>query len=154
MLGKGDPILLFNGASDIMDAWDLSFLTSLSSNHTVIVFDNRGLGNTTMGSKPYTSQQLANDASGMLDALKIPKADIMGYSLGSFITQQFTIMYPDKVHSFVLVASSCGGKDHTPSPPEFLKLEDEIVNKSLNNVSISQEEMKKLVVCFSRIWMA
>ena len=114
MLGKGDPILLFNGASDIMDAWDLSFLTSLSSNHTVIVFDNRGLGNTTMGSKPYTSQQLANDASGMLDALKIPKADIMGYSLGSFITQQFTIMYPDKVNSFVLVASSCGGKVSYP----------------------------------------
>jgi hypothetical protein len=52
MLGKGDPILLFNGASDIMDAWDPSFVTNLSSNHTVIVFDSRGLGSTTMGSKP------------------------------------------------------------------------------------------------------
>ena len=52
MLGKGDPILLYNGASDGMDAWDPSFLTSLSSNHTVIVFDTRGLGNTIMGSKP------------------------------------------------------------------------------------------------------
>ncbi len=145
MLGKGNPILLFNGASDVMDAWDPSLLRSLSSNHTVIVFDSRGLGNTTMGSKPYTSQQLANDAAGLLDVLKIPKADVMGYSLGSFIAQQFTIMYPDKVNSLVLVASSCGGKDHTPSPPEFLKLEDEIVNKSLNNVSISQEEMKELV---------
>src|SRR5919112_290004 len=49
MLGKGDPILLFNGASDVMDAWDPSFLTSLSSNHTIIAFDSRGLGNTTMG---------------------------------------------------------------------------------------------------------
>ena len=39
MFGKGDPILLFNGASDGMDAWDPSFLTGLSSNHTVIVFD-------------------------------------------------------------------------------------------------------------------
>src|SRR5215208_5894466 len=38
MLGKGDPILLFNGFSDGMDAWDLSFLKGLSSNHTVIVF--------------------------------------------------------------------------------------------------------------------
>ena len=39
MFGKGDPIILFNGASDNMDAWDPSFLTGLSSNHTVIVFD-------------------------------------------------------------------------------------------------------------------
>jgi pimeloyl-ACP methyl ester carboxylesterase len=145
MLGKGDPILLFNGASDGMDQWDPSFPRSLSSNHTVIAFDSRELGNTTIGSKPYSMQQLANDATGLLDVLKIPKADIMGYSLGSFIAQQFTMMYPDKVNSLVLVASSCGGKDHTPKPHEFIKLQSEIVNKSLNNVSISQEEMKELV---------
>jgi pimeloyl-ACP methyl ester carboxylesterase len=145
MLGKGDPILLFNGASDGMDQWDPSFPMSLSSNHTVIAFDSRGLGNTTMGSEPYTSQQLATDAAGLLDALKIPKADVMGYSLGSFIAQQLTIMYPDKVNTLTLVGSSCGGKDHTPKPPEFLKLMSEVVNKSLNNVSTSQEEMKAFV---------
>ena len=145
MLGKGDPILLYNGASDGMDAWDPSFLTSLSSNHTVIVFDTRGIANTTMGSKPYTSQQLANDAAGLLDALKIPKADVMGYSLGSWIAEQLTIMYPDKVNTLTLVGSSCGGKDHTPKPPEFLKLMSEVVNKSLNNVSTSQEEMKAFI---------
>jgi pimeloyl-ACP methyl ester carboxylesterase len=145
MLGKGDPILLFNGASDSMDAWDPSFPRILSSNHTVIAFDSRGLGNTTTGSKPYTYQQLANDSAGLLDALKIPKADVLGYSLGSYIAEQLAIMYPDKVNSLVLVGSSCGGKDHTPKPPEFLKLQSEIVNKSLNNVSISQEEMKGLV---------
>ena len=49
MLGKGDPILLYNGASDSMDQWDPSFPMSLSSNHTVIAFDSRGLGNTTTG---------------------------------------------------------------------------------------------------------
>jgi pimeloyl-ACP methyl ester carboxylesterase len=54
-------------------------------------------------------------------------------------------MYPNKVNSLVLIGSSCGGKDHIPKPPEFLKLQAEIVNKSLNNVSISQEEMKSLV---------
>jgi len=47
VFGKGNPIILFNGASDHMDAWDPSFLTGLSSNHTVIVFDQRGIGNTT-----------------------------------------------------------------------------------------------------------
>ena len=128
-----------------MDAWDPSFLTGLSSNHTVIAFDQRGIANTTIGSKPYTYQQIADDAAGLLDALKIPKADVMGYSLGSNLAQQLTMMYPDKVNRLILVASSCGGKDHTPKPPEFLELQSEIVNNSLNNVSISQEEMKSLV---------
>ena len=146
ILGKGDPILLFNGASDNMDAWDPSFLRSLSSNHTVIVFDTRGIGNTTTGSKPYSMEQLANDTAGLLDALKIQKADVFGYSLGGETAQQFTISYPEKVNRLILVASSCGGKDSIPKPPEFKKLQSEIVNKTLNNVSISQEEMKSLVV--------
>ena len=145
MFGKGEPILLFNGASDGMDAWDPSFLTGLSSNHTVIAFDQRGIANTTIGSKPYTYQQIADDAAGLLEALKIPKADVMGYSLGSYLAQQLTMMYPDKVNSLILVGSSCGGKDHTPKPPEFIKLQSDVVNKSLNNISLTAEEIKSLV---------
>jgi pimeloyl-ACP methyl ester carboxylesterase len=145
MLGRGDPILLFNGASDTMDAWDQSFLRSLSSNHTVIVFDTRGIGNTTIGSKSYIMEQLANDTAGLLDALKIKKADVLGYSLGSFAAQKFAVMHPEKVNSLILVAASCGGKDGIPKPPEFIKLQSDIVNKSLTNVSISREEMKSLV---------
>ncbi|MFZ0220850.1 MAG: alpha/beta hydrolase [Candidatus Nitrosopolaris sp.] len=144
VLGKGDPILLLNGASDGMKAWDPSLLKSLSSNQTVIVFDPRGIGNTTIGSKPYTYQQLANDTAGLMDALKLPKADVMGYSLGSYIAQQLTMMYPDKVNSLVLAGSSCGGKDHTPKPPEFIKLQSEIVNQSLNHIPVSREEMQSL----------
>jgi pimeloyl-ACP methyl ester carboxylesterase len=145
MFGKGDPIILFNGASDNMDAWDPSFLAGISSNHTVIVFDQRGIANTTIGSKPYTIEQLANDTAGLLDALKIPKADVMGYSLGSWIAEQLTMMYPDKVNSLVLVGSSCGGKDSIPKPPEFLKLQSDVVNKSQNNIPITAEEIKSLV---------
>src|SRR5918996_551205 len=127
MFGQGDPIILFNGASDSMDAWDPSFLTGISSNHTVIAFDQRGIGNSTVGSKPYTYQQLADDTAGLLDALKIPKADVMGYSLGGHIAQAFTISHPEKVNSLILVASSCGGKDSIPKPEEFKKLQAEIV---------------------------
>jgi pimeloyl-ACP methyl ester carboxylesterase len=145
MFGNGDPIILFSGASDNMDAWDPSLLKGISSNHTVIVFDQRGIGNTTVGTNPYTPQQLANDTAGLLDALKIPKADVMGYSLGSYLAQQLTIMYPNKVNSLVLVASSCGGKDHTPKPPEFLELQSEIVNNSLHNIPMTHEEIKSLV---------
>ena len=144
MLGKGDPILLFNGASDTMDAWDPSFLRSLSSNHTVIVFDSRGIGNTTTGSKPYSMQLLANDTAGLLDALNIDRADVFGYSLGGFIAQQFTVSYPEKVNRLILVATTCGGKNGIPAPPEFIKLQSDIVNKSLNNISLTAEEIKSL----------
>ena len=145
MFGKGDPIILFNGASDSMDAWDPSFLTGISSNHTVIVFDQRGIGNSTVGSKPYTYLQLANDTAGLLDALKIPKADVMGYSLGGHIAQAFTISHPEKVNSLILIASTCGGKDGIPKPAEFLKLQADVVNKSLQNIPIT-EELKALNV--------
>jgi pimeloyl-ACP methyl ester carboxylesterase len=140
-----DPIILHNGANEGMVEWDPSFLKGISSNHTVIVFDQRGIGNTTAGSKPYTMQLLANDTAGLLDTLKIPKANVMGYSLGSFIAQQFAIMYPDKVSSIILVASTCGGKDGIPKPTEFKKLQSNIVNKSQNNIPISQQEMKSLI---------
>jgi pimeloyl-ACP methyl ester carboxylesterase len=139
MFGKGDPIILFNGASDSMDAWDPSFLTGISSNHTVIVFDQRGIGNSTVGSKPYTFPQLANDTAGLLDALKISKADVMGYSLGGHIAQAFTVSYPEKVNRLILVATTCGGKDGIPKPPEFLKLQANVVNKSLHNIPVTQD---------------
>ena len=145
MFGRGDPLILFNGASDSMDAWDPSFLTGISSNHTVIVFDQRGIGNTTVGSKPYTYPQLANDTAGLLDALKIPKADVMGYSLGGHIAQAFTVSHPEKVNRLILVATTCGGKDGIPKPPEFKKLQADVVNKSLHNIPITQE-MKALNV--------
>jgi len=87
-----------------------STLKALSSNHTVIVFDTRGIGNTTIGSKSYTMEQLANDTAGLLDALKIEKADVLGYSLGSSIAQKLAVMHPEKINSLILVAATCVGK--------------------------------------------
>ena len=52
MFGNGEPILLISGGSADKNAWDPSFISDLSSNHTVIVFDNRGVGNSTIGSRP------------------------------------------------------------------------------------------------------
>lgn len=145
VIGKGDPIILHNGASDNMDAWDPTLLNILSLNNTVIVFDSRGIGNTTSGTKPYSVQLLANDTSGLMDALKIQQANVLGYSLGTFTTQQFAISYPDKVSSITLIAGTCGGKDNVPRPVNFDKLQSDIVRKSLNNLPPSQEEMESLV---------
>jgi pimeloyl-ACP methyl ester carboxylesterase len=109
------------------------------------VFDSRGVGKSTTGSKPYTIEQFANDSAGLLDALAIRKANVLGLSLGSFIAQQLTITNPEKVNRLVLVASSCGDEDSIPKPREFAQLQSEIVDKALNNTSLSQEEIKSLV---------
>jgi pimeloyl-ACP methyl ester carboxylesterase len=142
MFGKGDPIILHNGAGDGMDAWGPSLLNILSSNHTVIVFDSRGIGNTTAGTKPYSIKLLANDTAGLMGALKIQKANVLGYSLGSLIAQQFAITHPDRVRSVILIAGTCGGKVSIPKPPEFMRLQSEFVNISKNNLPIPQEILK------------
>ena len=51
IFGKGDPLLLIPGFAMTMDGWDPVTLYKLSSNHTIIIFDNRGLGKTTAGTK-------------------------------------------------------------------------------------------------------
>jgi pimeloyl-ACP methyl ester carboxylesterase len=145
MFGKGDPLILHNGASDGIDAWPPVLLNKLASNNTVIAFDSRGIGNTTSGTEPYSIQLLGNDTAGLMDALKIQEANVLGYSLGTFTTQQFAITHPDKVSSVILIAGSCGGKDHVPRPAEFDKLQADIVNKTQNNIPVSQDEMKSLV---------
>ncbi|HTH22596.1 MAG TPA: alpha/beta hydrolase [Nitrososphaeraceae archaeon] len=145
MFGKGDPILLISGGSTGINGWVPSTLKALSSNHTVIVFDTRGIGNTTIGSKSYTMEQLANDTAGLLDALKIGKANVLGYSLGSSIAQKFAVMHPEKINSLILVAATCGGKEGIPQPTQLVKLQSEILNKSLNNIPIAPEKIKSLI---------
>jgi hypothetical protein len=64
------------------------------------------------------------------------------------------MMHPDKVNTLVLIGSSCGGKDHTPKPPEFIKLQPEIINQSLHHIPIPHEEMQALsVASFGQGWM-
>ena len=131
VFGKGDPILLISGAELVMDAWSPTVLRDLSSNHTVIIFDNRGVGSTTAGTKPFSIIQFANDTAGLLDALKIQKSDVLGFSMGSFIAQQLTLLHPQKVNRLVLYAASCGGKENIPESPDVVKiLSDFAYNRS------------------------
>ena len=60
--------------------------------------------------------------AGLLDALKIQKANVLGYSMGSFIAQQFALTHPEKVDRLILIASTCGGKESIPNSPEDLEL--------------------------------
>ncbi len=144
--GKGEPILLIQGLGGSMDDWEPSILRNLSTNHTVIVFDKRGIGNTTVGTStnPFSIQQTANDTAGLLEALKIQKADILGYSQGSFNAQQLAVTHPEKINRLILVAAACGGKESdslkSPFSRDFDRHFSEIFNSSTNNVSLTRQD--------------
>src|SRR5919204_2501261 len=102
LFGQGKPILLISGTSQTKDAWDPTLLSELvATNHTVIVFDNRGIGETTVGTKPFSVEQFANDTAGLLDVLQIEKADVFGASLGSFVAQELALNYPEMVDRLI-----------------------------------------------------
>jgi hypothetical protein len=111
MFGKGDPILLINGYSQSMDNWDPILLERLAFNHTVIIFDNRGIGNTTSGEKGFSIVQFANDTAGLLDALEIKQIDVLGYSMGGIIAQELGLNHPNRVGKLIIYASTCGGRN-------------------------------------------
>jgi alpha/beta hydrolase fold len=147
VFGKGEPFLLISGSGLVMDAWDPTILRGLSSNHMVIIFDNRGVGNTTAGDKPFSIVQFANDTSGLLDALKIQKADVLGFSMASFIAQELALLHPEKVNRLVLYGASCGGKENIPQSPEVVKILSDIVNNR------SQDQEKALSVSYPLSWI-
>ena len=53
MFGSGEPVLLISGSGNVMDVWPSYILQELPKNHQVIIFDNRWVGNTTAGTKPF-----------------------------------------------------------------------------------------------------
>jgi pimeloyl-ACP methyl ester carboxylesterase len=130
-LGKADgkPIILITGAGATMDMWNPLLIGNLiSANYKVIIFENRGVGQSTIGTKEFSINQFANDTLGLLDALKINKADVLGWSLGGFIAQQLALTHPDKVDNLILYATSCGGPSDRPTPPEIMQI---ITNSSM-----------------------
>ena len=114
--GKGKPLLLIAGSGATMDMWDPTVLKQLSVNHTVIIFDNRGKGQTSTGIiKNMTMSQFANDTAGLIDALGIQKPiDVLGVSLGGFIAQELALLHPEKVDRLIIYSSDCTGKIATP----------------------------------------
>jgi pimeloyl-ACP methyl ester carboxylesterase len=139
--GKGDPILLINGYSFTMDSWDPTLLETLASNHTVIIFNNRGIGNTTSGTKQFSIEQFANDTAGLLEALNIKKTDVLAWSLGGRIAQELTLNYPDRVGKLILYAIGCGGKESVPQSQE-------VRNEFVNGTGTAEDRIARLVPLF------
>ena len=108
---KGNPLLLIMGFAGGLNTWEPNMTKKLSQNHTVIIFDNRGIGGTSLGNKNLSISQFAQDAVGLIDALHLNKTDIMGFSMGGIIAQEVALSNPGKINKLIIYASGCGGNE-------------------------------------------
>jgi len=118
--GEGEPLLMINGFMSSMSLWDPLMIEELAKQHQLILFDNRGVGLSTDTKENNTTiPQMADDAAGLLKALGIKKANILAYSMGARIGQQFLIRHPDMVDKAVLAAANPGGSHEDPAAPDI-----------------------------------
>ncbi|MFK8022710.1 MAG: alpha/beta fold hydrolase, partial [Ilumatobacter sp.] len=127
--GDGEPLLLVMGLGGQLTDWPEGFVQALvDAGFQVTVFDNRDIGlstefdweppspvkavlKTLAGRQPkagYTIVDMAADARGLLDALGIESAHVVGMSMGGMIAQQLTIDHPEKVRSLTSIMSHPG----------------------------------------------
>jgi pimeloyl-ACP methyl ester carboxylesterase len=129
------PMLLIMGLGAQMIRWDEAFCEQLAKRgHYVIRFDNRDVGLSSkfnnagvpnvlglmQGMKvevPYKLKDMADDAVGLLDALGIEQADVLGVSMGGMIAQSIAIHYPERVRTLTSIMSSTGNPD-LPQPSQ------------------------------------
>lgn len=102
--GSGEPLLLVMGTSGAIALWG-EMIARLSETNQVIAYDNRGLGGSGRGTGPITVASLAEDASALLEALEVPRAHVLGWSLGSAIAQELALAHPDQVASALMYAT-------------------------------------------------
>ena len=115
--GDGEPLLLINGYGQYSGQW-ASLIPRLSREYRVIVFDNRGTGQSDKPDIPYTTKMMAADARGLLDAIGVDRAHVFGVSMGGTIAQEFALNYPDRLISLILGCTLCGGKNSVPLTKE------------------------------------
>jgi pimeloyl-ACP methyl ester carboxylesterase len=107
--GSGPPLVLIMGYRLSSLAWPGDFIAALAERFTVVLFDNRGTGTSDKPTFGYEISNMARDVSGLLDHLEIARANVLGYSMGGAIAQEFVRQFPERVFGLVLCATMCGG---------------------------------------------
>jgi len=133
-VGTGEPIILISGWGNPLDYWPPDLIQKLSKNYTVITFDNRGIGNSTSGSKSFTIKQFAQDTYSLMNKLNITKAHVLGYSMGGMIAQELVLAHPEKVNKLIIQSSHCG-QNITPASSEIMKI--------LTSTTLTPTQMKE-----------
>ena len=102
------PLVLLQHFRGNLDNWDPALIDALASTRRVVTFDNAGVGGST-GSTADTIEQMARDAIAFLAAMGFSQADLLGFSIGSFVAQQIALVRPAIVRRLVLASSAPQG---------------------------------------------
>ena len=108
--GSGPPLLLIMGMSGTFDHWDARFLADLRHDFDVIVYDHRGVGSSSRLAGQLSIARLAEDAAGLLAALEIDSAHVLGISMGGMAAQELALAHPGRVRTLALGCTYCGGE--------------------------------------------
>lgn len=105
LAGAGPALVLVAGLGlDVSECGQL--IDALATHYRVLAFDNRGAGRTDKPDEPYSVQQMAADTAGLMKALGIERAHVVGMSLGGRIALDLALEHPARVRSLVLVSTS------------------------------------------------
>lgn len=99
--GSGVPLLLIMGLAADSVAWMFQ-RDAFAARYRTVLFDNRGVGRSSKPEGPYTIPLMADDAAGLLDALGIDRAHVVGISMGGMIAQELALRHPQRVRALVL----------------------------------------------------
>ena len=106
--GSGLPLVLLQHFRGNLDNWDPALIDALASVRRVVTFDNAGVGGST-GITPDTIEQMARDALAFMAAMQFRQADLLGFSIGSFVAQQIALKRPAIARRLVLASSAPQG---------------------------------------------
>jgi 3-oxoadipate enol-lactonase len=130
--GSGEPLLLIMGLGYTLDMWHRT-APALARHYRVIVFDNRGVGQSDVPPGPYAISVMASDAAAVMDAAGVESAHVLGVSMGGMIAQELALQYPARVRSLILGCTTCGGPRAVPADPE-------VINTLLARATMTVEE--------------
>jgi pimeloyl-ACP methyl ester carboxylesterase len=119
--GSGEPVVLLHGAfMTITNNWG-GWIEELSKTRKVIAIEMQGHGRTADVARDITYENLADDVAGLLDYLKIPRADLIGYSMGGTVAMECAIRHPDKVRKAVIISSTFRSDGMVPGAAEAIR---------------------------------
>jgi pimeloyl-ACP methyl ester carboxylesterase len=102
------PLVLLQHFRGNLDNWDPALIDALASTRRVVTFDNAGVGGST-GTTPHVIEQMARDAIAFLAAMDLGQVDLLGFSIGSFVAQEITLIRPALVRRLILASSAPQG---------------------------------------------
>jgi 3-oxoadipate enol-lactonase len=102
--GAGDPLLLIMGLAADSNGWMFQ-VPDFAKRYRTIIFDNRGVGRSSKPAGPYSVHQMADDAVGLMEHLGIPRAHVVGVSMGGMIAQEVALRNPERVRGLVLACT-------------------------------------------------